>query len=259
MGGIHATGGTAPGEQLHEDHAKGEDISRDRAGFPGATLGGSIGRREVAQGRRGVVGVQAGRDPEVEQAHASLARDQDVRGLEVAVHDESLVRGPHGQANVAEQLHAMADARGCRRAVPGDGRAVHMLHGKPRRAVVGLPGVVQRDDAGMAQRGEDALLLVEASAAERGERSVPQHLQRDLGADVVASCEVHDAHATITERADDAVGAERRRGKFGWPRGREEHGDLRREPIVERHRGFDGDQLLDRGDHLRWGPARRQS
>ena len=62
-------------------------------------------------------------DAEVEQLHRAVGGHEDVVGLEVAMHDEVLMRVTHGRAHLQEELHALAHAELPRIAPGVDGLA----------------------------------------------------------------------------------------------------------------------------------------
>ena len=78
-------------EHLVEDHARAVDVGGRGGGAPAALLGGHVARRAHDRGwvRPASVGAALGqaRDPEVADLHLPLGGEQDVGGLDVAVHD----------------------------------------------------------------------------------------------------------------------------------------------------------------------------
>ena len=83
------------GKRLPEDDADGPDVGRTCRFVARQPLGGDVGERpgDIA-GRRQRVGVVEQRQPEVEQAyrHLTALDEQQVRRLDVPVHDSSRVR-----------------------------------------------------------------------------------------------------------------------------------------------------------------------
>ncbi len=134
----------------------------------GAAYSG-VKRRFAVAGQRGrlVAGLaleQLG-DAEIEQLHLAVRGHQDVRGLEVAVHDQVGVRVGDRRQHVEEQPHARLDAQAPRVAVAVDALAVDVLEHQVRLAVRRDAGVDQLRDVRVAQPGEDAALAPEALLA----------------------------------------------------------------------------------------------
>jgi hypothetical protein len=69
-------------------------------------------RRGGCAGRAGRARRRAAREPEVGHAHASVAADEHVLRLEVAVHEAGGVRGGEPGARVDEDRERVAPARG---------------------------------------------------------------------------------------------------------------------------------------------------
>ena len=122
---------------------------------------------------------QAG-DAEIQQDRASLAVDQDVRGLDVAMDDQVAVGIGHRRADLQHQVHAPGDAGLVPVAPLVDAFTFHQRHREPRRAVGRDAGFVQAGDTGVAQARERPLLLHEAFAALAGEHAQCHHLHRSL-------------------------------------------------------------------------------
>jgi hypothetical protein len=100
-------------------------------------------------------GLQQLRDSEIEQLWRSIGRDNDVRRLQIAMHDQVLVCvldcGAHGE----EQLEALLYVQSPFRDKAIDRSSFDELHhqvGKPGR---GHAAIQQARDVGMRQRGQD--------------------------------------------------------------------------------------------------------
>ncbi|HET7925583.1 MAG TPA: hypothetical protein VFL30_11835 [Rhodanobacteraceae bacterium] len=72
---------------------------------------------------------------EVEQLHDPIARDENVRRLEVAVDDETVVRRLDGGGHLRKQSETFANAELSRVAVLVDRLAIDELHDEKRNAV----------------------------------------------------------------------------------------------------------------------------
>ena len=99
---------------------------------------------------------------EVENLHPSVARDEDVLGLQIAVHDAALVRG--GQP--ARDLNRVVDRLERRepfRLLEADAQRVafEQLHDRVDDAGI-VADVVQRQNVGMVERGDRLRFALEA-------------------------------------------------------------------------------------------------
>ena len=108
-------------QQLVRERAEGPHVGRGRDGLSQDLLGRGVGRSQKTQvgvrlgvGLSGVVGAEDLRDPEVEELDVAAGGHEDVRGLQVAVHDEAAVRGGHGVAGVEQQRAASRRPRALR-------------------------------------------------------------------------------------------------------------------------------------------------
>ena len=140
---------------------------------------------------------------------AVLDRDEDVRGLEVAVDDALLVRVLHGLAHLDEELHPLPGVEPLPVGVVGDGHAADQLHHEVRPPAFRHPRVVDAGDAGVVHEGEGLALGVEA-----GQHLLRLHAELDdleghpprdgLGLLRV----IDDAHAPLAQDLQEAVGAD---------------------------------------------------
>ena len=101
------------GEQLEQHDAQRVLVGAGADGLAGHLLGCRVGRRQARAGPGGQltvgprgVGVEQGGDAEVEQLGGTVRADDDVGGLEVAVHHQLRVRRLHGLRHVHQQAHA---------------------------------------------------------------------------------------------------------------------------------------------------------
>ena len=203
------------GEQLVQHHAQRVHVGRRRHGRALHLLGRGIGGRHHGAARLGEGGVvesvlAAGQhlgDAKVEQLHLSGAGDQDVRRLEVAVHDEPAVRVLDGVAHRADERDALLDRAGVRVAVPVERHAVDVLHGEERLAVVGEAAVEQAGDVRVVQAGKDLALALEA-LDDRPRRGAPSdELEGNplLELSIRPLGEEDGAHPATAQRPQDAV------------------------------------------------------
>ena len=223
--------GAGPGDQRVQDHAQGVDIA-GRGDGPAEDL---LGTRECRRhrGHQGLRGLGAGRDraflqelgdAEVQQLHRAVGLDQDVAGLQVAVHDEPLVRIGHRRAHLAKQRKAMLDRRCVAGAVGIDGFAFHQLHHEVGQALLGRAPIEQAGDAGMFEMGQDLPLgsqpLQDEVDVEPRAHQLDRHELFVLGIGTARA--VHLAHAATPDqleqlvRPDPAAGPARGRFLIGF-------------------------------------------
>ena len=159
--------------------------------------------------RRGAVGGEQRGDAEVEQLGLAGGGDQDVGRLDVAVHDQALMRIREGGAHLFDQSDARPDAGPVRLAPRVDRLAVDQLHDQVGHAVVGAAGIEQLGDARMVEAGEHAPLEAEPFD-DRGRAPRRQDLDRGLPVElvVVALRREDDAHAAAADFRHQPVGAE---------------------------------------------------
>ena len=100
-------------------------------------------------------------DAEVQQLHRAVGGHEDVVGLEIAMHDEVLVRVAHGCADLQEELHAVAHAEVPRIAPGVDGLAGHELHDHVRHAAIGGSAIEQPRDVAVVEPRENLPLRAE--------------------------------------------------------------------------------------------------
>jgi hypothetical protein len=210
------------GEELVEHHAQRVHVGGHRHRRAGELLGRRVPGGEQARARvrapgRVVVRVveQLG-DAEVEQLGRAVGVDEHVRRLEVAVHHEVAVGVRHRLAHALHEPQALGDAQAPRLAVAVDRLAAHVLHGEPRRAVVGDAGVEQAGDVRVLEAREHAPLAQEPlDAPGRGEPAAGDHLERHGEPHVGALGEVDGAHAAAADERPDRVRAEAPPGHRG--------------------------------------------
>ncbi len=250
--------GLAAGQDLVEHHAQ-----RIHVGHGGDRLAADLFGRGVVQGERaqagaGVVERLLGRveqlgDAEVEQAHVVEWRDQDVRRLEVAVHDQVGVRVADRVADLQEQLHARGHARPARAAPVGDRFAFHVFQREVGLVVAADAGVEQARDVRVLQPREDLALAGEAQAQVGIGQARAQQLQRDppLVQAVRAPRQPDLAHAAFAEHAFEFVRADGGAGVHARVRGDQRFGEEVLAP------GFERQQFLEVVGQLRIVLAQR--
>ncbi len=214
------------GQCLVEDDAERVDIRPRRDGLARDLLrAGVLGRpQDRPRGRRPGVGRGAG-DPEVGHACLAVVVDQDVRGLDVAVHDAVLV----GELERPRGLDA--DAHGepeWQLAVSGDDllqvRAVDQAHDDEVAAHLVGAGVMDRDDVRVEERGRVPRLPPE-SLDERVILRIRRSKDLDghLPCQHLVLCPIHDGHTALAEDLEQAIAAG-------------EHTSRHRHPPIQGHR-----------------------
>ncbi|MEZ5459955.1 MAG: hypothetical protein R3E65_11820 [Steroidobacteraceae bacterium] len=149
-------------------------------------------------------------DAEVEQVGFALGIDQDVAGLEVAMHDEIAVRVVDGTTHFHHQLESRAGVERVPVAPGIDRCALDILQHQVGDAVVAAPAIEQSRNVRMRQRGEDLPLGFEAClGVDRDDRRVQQ---LDGGTLIVSPVgalgPVDGAHAAVGDVASDTPWAE---------------------------------------------------
>ena len=215
-GGV-AEEGTFAREQLEEDDAQAVDVAAPVNGFALGLLRAHVERtaQDGSGGGEFVVGGGLLGDAEIGEKGGAVGAEEDVRRLDVPVHDAALV-------GVAERPPHLPDqVQGPLRIHPGgfldpclEITALHVLHGDPHHVVHGAD-VVDGDDVGMGQGRDDAALVEEtadeiALAVAFGVHALEHHLAMQR----VLDCEVDRGHAAAADgsldlEAGDLHGAQR--------------------------------------------------
>ena len=102
------------------------------------------------------------RNAEIEQFRDAVRRHEDVRRLEIAVHDQVLMRVLHGVAHLEEQAQALLDRQPLLLAPRGDLHAGDVLENNVGRAVISGAAVEQSRDVGVLQVRENLPLATES-------------------------------------------------------------------------------------------------
>ncbi len=220
--------GALAGQQLVDHGAEGEDVGAGVGRQPARLLGRHVagGAEERAGERAGDGGRGGGRlgrahlgEPEVEDLEVPVAGQEEVLGLEVAVHDAARVRG----GDAAGELQRPAERGRGRRpagAQPVAQRlAFEQLADQERRALVAAE-VVDGEDVGVVERRRGARLALEPLQPLGVPRHLRrQHLDRHLPPQPPVARPVDLPHPPGPERRQDLVGTEPAAG--GEAHGRE--------------------------------------
>ena len=200
-----------------QQHAQRIDVGRGGNAGAAELLRRRIGRGQPAQaGARVVLAlglVEQFGDAEVEQARPSLRVDQDIRRLDVAMHDQRAMRRFDRFADGNEQAQTSIHAQLARVAPAHDVVAFDVFHREPGHAFGGEAAVDQPGDGGMFQACKDAPFAAEARLFLRVAQADAQQLQRDLLDEAVdlAFGTIDAAAAAFADQTADAVGTDLRR------------------------------------------------
>ena len=144
-------------------------------------------------------------EAEVEDLRVSALGDEDVGGLDIAVHDAFGVGGVERVRNLDAQREQLLGFERAARDQVLERHAVEKFHGDEGSAFV-LADVVNRADVRMIERGSGLCLALEA-----GQRLwiagnlVGQEFQGDETMQARVFCLVDDTHAATAELFDDTV------------------------------------------------------
>ena len=179
-------------------------------------LGGDVGWRAERRAdlRDGIAGACAAArvadglgDAEIGH-YRRLARQQDVVGLDVAMHDAAFVRVDQRARHVAQHTHGLGFAHRASRQPCAQRFALHKRHREVRHAI-GRASREHGHDVGLLQRRGELNLSGEALRAERGAQLRREHLDDDASAELVLGGDKHARHAATAKLAlDGVVGAQ---------------------------------------------------
>jgi len=194
---------------------------------------GVLGREDAGEGARERLSWPARRrehlgDAEVQQLDLTVAGDDDVRRLEVAVDHQVAVRVLHRAADLTEQLEPLVHRQPLLIAVAVDRATFDVLHDHERPPVRGAAAVDQPGDARVTERGQDLTLLLEPQQDLVGVGPRPQQLDGDglLELTVGALGQIDRAHAAAAQLPQQAPGADPRAGRVRRPLPGEAAGEL---------------------------------
>ncbi len=205
------------GQQFVGDDAERVHVRRGRHGRAADLLRRRVSRSHHPHARprqrlciRRLVLEQDLGDTEIEQLHRPLAGDEDVRRLEVAVHDEVAMRVANRVTHVEEQSQALANRKLAVVAIAIDRLALDVLHHEVRPAVLRHAAVDEPRDAGMLEACKDLTLGDESVEHVLGIETAADELDRHVLAVliVVARREIDRAHAAASDRSIEAIGTD---------------------------------------------------
>ena len=203
-------------EQLVEDDSQGVDIARGGHGVPVELLRARVVERHrphirLCQHRlRRGLRVQELGDPEIQHLGRPVRGHEDVAGLQIAMHNEVLMRVLDGPAHDPEQLQALVAGQAATVAILVNRDPVDVLHHQVGQAPVGCAAVEEPNDVGMIERCQ-GLPLVPKPAYHVFAGQVRQH---DFDCDsltvlvVGSNGSIDGRHATLSHLMQYLVGAQ---------------------------------------------------
>ncbi len=232
-----------PRNQLERPHASDQLVEHDAqrvnvrghrhratADLLGARVGGSqgaqLGPRRRAIRAASSIGIDELRDPEVEEPRVPVRSDQDIAGLQVAVHDLALVRILDRSEHFDEEPQAVVDREPLLPRMREQILALDVLEGDVGAAVSGPSAVEKARDSGVFECGEELHLVAKTALGDR--RGLPpiEPLDRHLAFEAFASLhgEIDAPHSPSSNLAEDAVRPDRGRQhrelwRPGWREG----------------------------------------
>ncbi len=189
--------------------------------------GGVLGRQRptpFARERRGLCRApllfEQLRDPEVEQLHLPVRRNEHVRRLDVPVHDQIRVRVSHGSQDIQEETQPPLDGKRCAIAVAIDRCAQNVLEHEIRLPDRRHARIDEMRDVRVREACQKASLPLETRFAGAPDEAHVQelHCGLTLEAAVAAPGQPDAAHAALADGRDQRVGTDplarerRRRG-----------------------------------------------
>ena len=220
---------TPAGEELEGDAGERVAVGRGRGRLAARLLGRHVPGRSQHRPRGGERVVSGGaRDAEVRDAEVPVARDEEVRGLDVAMDDSARVRRVERGRGLPEPPHREVGRHRPGGEPIGDRAVRHVLHDDERKAVGGLADVVDRDDVRLARERRGRARLPEEALAELvlPRVALREHLDRDGATEPLVGGAIDVAHPAVRDELLHGVaGRERgprrrhRRGFPLWPAG----------------------------------------
>ena len=202
-------------EQLVQNDAERVDVRRDGERLAENLLGRSVLGRQRAAGELGELGpfglalVEQLGNPEVQQPDLAVARDQNIRGFQIAMHDELRVRVGDTAGDLREQPQPRLQVELLLAAILVDLTPFDVLDREKRPPFRRETRVVQPRDIRMRQCGENPPLarhaLREPCALPRPMRKL--QCNRPVDQPVAPLGEPHRAHAAVAQLAQQAIGS----------------------------------------------------
>src|SRR6266851_2530743 len=148
---------------------------------------------------------------EVQEPGSSIAGDQNVAWLQIAMDDRAIVRVLHRPADGAEQLQPVRNRQAFEIAILVDWNAIDEVHYQVGQPVIGVAAIQELHDVRMVQRGERLPLIEEPLADCLVTTPTAHHLDGYalVNLSVILLAQIDDCHAALAAVTDDPVGANR--------------------------------------------------
>ena len=208
------------GEQLVQHHAQAEDVGPavHEMSFAPGLLGAHVLRGPHVAGELAEICLAEG-EAEISQVRPARAVEQNVRRFDVAVHQAMDVCVMQGFGDGCYQRDRLIPWYGARPQPRSQVGSFDQLRHDIAVAFGGPADVVDRHDARVVQRGEDARLGEEVvHAGDGGDVGPPGHLDRHLAIEILIDGQVDAPEAARSQRADDPIPPDDRR--WWWLLGR---------------------------------------
>ena len=189
---------TTPSENKSErpSSASPADCSGDMYDAVPRVIPGDVSASTTCDVRlHGILAAQQLGEAEVHHLHVAALGEEDIRGLDVAMHDALRVRGVERVGDLDADVDNLLDLERAGRDAIVQCLALHPFHDDERLAIV-LADVVDGADVGMVQRGCGARFNAEAlNGLSIARQILGDELQRDRTAKAGVVGAVDDAHA----------------------------------------------------------------
>src|SRR5258706_7777785 len=153
------------------------------------------------------------RDAEIQNFRLPGFIDQDVARLQIAMNNAAVVSLLRGLADLDDQIQALRRRQAVSGGILEQRVAMDSVHGEERSSTHDS-GFENLRDAGMLETPERMRFLREAAENFRNSQAGLHHFEGDDSARTLLFGFVHNAHSTLADETDDAIGAEIN----GWAR-----------------------------------------